>query len=188
MRLGFRLVERFDSSGGQAWVDYIEWSALPHLREVVGLDLVLCPSAIALDELTDEDDGHLILREYVSVVFDDLDYVLRRISDRENRDRLQLLALAREPTDAEIDACALPGFVFKGCDLIEEWSGISALTNSGGFAGAFSAADVSSCGLIATLKRAYQIQTALSVLYPDDNHADCAVWAIWRMEHPLTGR
>ena len=99
-----------------------------------------------------------------------------------------LLAAAREPTEADADSWHLAGFQFKGCDLIEEWSEVSALTNCGGFEAAFRSADLSPCGLIPRAARAYEIRDALNIHYPDEEHADCAAWAVWRLEHRLTHR
>ena len=69
-----------------------------------------------------------------------------------------------------------------GFELIEEATSISALTNCGGFEGAFVPRDLTECGLVYTASRAYEIRQTLLALYPNDPHADCVVWAVWRCE------
>ncbi len=95
----------------------------------------------------------------------------------------QVLAIAREPSVSDWEAVALPGFVFKGCDLIDETQ-TSALTNcGGGFPEAFSPSDLNECGLIPSVTPAYEIRAALAKKYlPEEAHADCTLWAIWRRE------
>lgn len=75
-------------------------------------------------------------------------------------------------------------FPFCGFDLIEEQGTISALTNCGGFDKAFLLTDLSECGLIVEYAKAVAVQELLRAEYPDDPHAFCRVWAIWRMVGP----
>jgi hypothetical protein len=49
----FVACQKFDSSCGDAWSSYIDWSSFGHLQEVVSTDIMLCPSLI--DTLIDED-------------------------------------------------------------------------------------------------------------------------------------
>ena len=60
-------------------------------------------------------------------------------------------------------------------------SGMSVLTNCGGFPMAFRNEELSHSGLVSTLERAKEIQAALHEHYPDAEHTDCDVWALWRM-------
>lgn len=80
-------------------------------------------------------------------------------------------------TDIHID----DRFRFYGYDLIDDVR-ISALTNCGGFDKAFLPQDISEYGLIKEFDKAKQIQSLLVTEYPDDAHAYCSLWAIWKME------
>lgn len=73
-------------------------------------------------------------------------------------------------------------FRFYGYDLLEDSTRISTLTNCGGFDNAFSPEDISEYGLIQEFDKAKQIQLLLVDEYPDEEHADCTIWAIRRME------
>ena len=73
-------------------------------------------------------------------------------------------------------------FSFYGYDLIEEGSGVSALNNCGGFEKAFANKYVSEVGLIEDYHLARDIQNRLLEFYPEEIHADCDLWAIWRMD------
>ena len=71
---------------------------------------------------------------------------------------------------------------FLGYDLIDSVSGISALTNCGGFSESFDNQELNRYGLISEYPRAKQIQTALLINNPDEPHADTEFWAIWKLE------
>lgn len=178
--LGFIVVERFGAADVGSWSNYVAFSGLTHLTEIVGLDSSLSPRLLKSYEA--EDWNHLAFTEQLFGCFNDLAYALRRSSNDVDPRRHQVLAVAREPTEAEVRGVSLENFMFMGFELIEEATTISALTNCGGFEGAFSASDLSSCGLVPTASRAYEIRGALEALFPEENHAHCAVWAVWRRE------
>ena len=71
------------------------------------------------------------------------------------------------------------GYRFAGFDLVDEVTMISALTNCGGFEGAFESSDLSEIGLIEDISRAYEIRGELLARHPEERHACCTVWAIW---------
>src|SRR4051794_7099825 len=52
MPVVYSAVKRFGPDSGESWQKYVEWSGLTHLREVVSLDLILCPTVVR--DLTDE--------------------------------------------------------------------------------------------------------------------------------------
>ena len=70
-------------------------------------------------------------------------------------------------------------FDFCGYDLVDEFE-ISALTNCGGFDNAFTYKDLNSFGLIPNYQLAKKLQADLENKYPDEEHADCLLFAIWR--------
>lgn len=74
----------------------------------------------------------------------------------------------------------LDGFDFCGFDLAEYFE-ISALTNCGGFFNdVFTYKDLNSLGLLPDFSSARKIQADLVNRYPDEEHADCLIFAIWR--------
>lgn len=175
----YRVAERF-APEWEAWPNYIKRSGLAHLHEVVGLDVSLCPPVFG--PLAGDDWDHLVFGQELSDCFDDLEYLPRRTSSLFDVRRHQILAVAREASDSDVQSVALEGFCFKGFELIEEATSISALTNCGAFKGAFEPSDLSTFGLVPLASRACEIRDALASMYPDESHADCAVWAIWRRE------
>jgi hypothetical protein len=185
MTVGYRIVARFSPSWGETWANYITCFGLTHLSEVVGLDCSLCPSII--QEYTDEDWAHLVYEGHLFGCFVDHEYALQRACDTFDAKRHQVLAVVREPLPEEVAQSDIPGFSFLGLELIEEASGYSALTNCGGFEGAFTPTDLSPCGLVRTVSRAYEIRRDLRTLFPEEHHADCAVWAIWRHDAAQQG-
>ncbi|WZO98729.1 hypothetical protein EP7_000317 [Isosphaeraceae bacterium EP7] len=180
MRVIYRVTERFDPSCGESWANYIAWSGLTQLREVVSLDGMLCPRVFG--DLTDDDWDHNVQEDYKTDMFHDLDYVLGKLA---GDDRSNVLALMQNPTADEVGSFLDPRFVFRGFDLMDLTMGISALSNCGGFDRAFAPTDLSDCGLILVHAKALNVQTRLRAEYPDEFHADCDVWAIWQMQrHP----
>lgn len=174
--ISFVALEKFDPSN-EGWEKYVEWAQLPQLREVISLDCSLCPSI--LNELNDEDWKNISKKEKSFFgLFSNLDYLLKRISGFKD---LQISAVSKNPKEASVSSFADSRFQFKGFDLVEDETRISALTNCGGFPKAFSNDELSDCGLILTYERAKEIQQDLLKNYPDEDHADCSFWAIWKM-------
>jgi hypothetical protein len=172
----YAAVEAFVPKSGDVWDNYIRESGLKQLNEVITLDDILCPNIVR--ELTPEDCEHNVTEDYVFFYFRDLDYLLKRIELSEG---VNILALVRNPGEECCDQFVGDNFVFQGYDLIESGGSNSALTNCGGFDKAFDNNELSSVGLLSTLKRAGEIQNLLLKNYPDEPHANCDIWAIWKM-------
>lgn len=71
-------------------------------------------------------------------------------------------------------------FEFVGYDLVERATGISALTNCGGFRDVFDNAELTSKGLLANHARAAEVQKGLGANHPQEPHANCDLWAVFR--------
>lgn len=171
----FTAVYAFDPSSGDAWAEFVGWSGLTRLREVVSLDIMLCPTFFV--ELTEEDWNYNVQLDYKSDKFVDAGYLRRRVGNA----RAHVLALMEEPSLEDAASFVDPRFVFRGFDLVEDRTGISALVNCGGFDRAFLANSLSDCGLLAEYEEARRVQERLRVEYPDEPHAHCTLWAIWQM-------
>lgn len=174
----FIAVERFGPVDEERWHSYVNWAKLPQLREVVSLDALLCPTVI--NELIEEDWQHNIHEHFRTHFFRDLEYLVFRINNLKDA---TILAVVLEPQTDVKYALNDSRFAFHGYDLIEEGSGVSAINNCGGFENAFENKDVSEVGLIEDYELARNIQKRLLELYPEEIHADCDLWAIWRMEN-----
>ena len=171
-------VEQFGPRSGKRWIDYLEWSQLSQLKTLVSLDNMLCPSVI--EQLSDEDWQHNIQADFLTDFFTDIEYLLARLAGRSAH---HVLAVIREPLPQEIHIAPDQRFSFQGYDLIERpGRGISALTNCGGFALAFKPTDISAVGLFDDYEYARTVQRRLRQHYPDETHADCYLWAIWKMK------
>ena len=172
----FLVTERFDLSAGERWDDYIRWARIPNLLEVVSLDSTLCPRIVT--EFIDEDWAHIVNADYRLNYFCDLNYLMRRAGDGPRRN---VLGLYRNP-ESHIEAPPAAGnFAFVGYDLIEEMTQISALTNCGGFPETFSNEELNERGLISSFARAKEIQRLLPANNPQEPHAECELYAVWRL-------
>lgn len=175
----FSAVKRFDPACGEKWTKFIEWCGLTQLREVVSLDSILNPSVIVVDELSAEDWQFNVNENFKCHLFHDLERLLGKVA---GIDRVNVLALMQNPTDHEVRAFSDHRFTFRGFDLMELQTGISALVNCGGFPKAFASSDLSNCGLLTDHPTALSVQKLLRAEYPDEHHADCDEWAIWQMK------
>lgn len=176
-RVGYGAVERFGPADGDLWSNYIACSGMPpHLTEVVTLDGSLCPNLVTA--LTDEDWQHNVHEDGMIFFFRDLDYFLSRFDAPDN---YQVLAVIPNPQGQE--ALDDPRFAFIGYDLLEGdlTGGTSALTNCGGFEKAFAPSDLSEYGLVSDYDKAVQVNRLLREYYPDEPHAFCDMYALWRM-------
>lgn len=173
----FIATERFDPSDGEKWRKYFDWAKIPALKELVSLDTCLCHHLIK-NKLEDEDWKHIVNEDFRLDYFTDLDYLLQRIK---NQKRRNVLGLYRNP-DKHISVAPLNrNFDFVGYDLIEEMTQISALTNCGGFPDEFSNDELNSFGLISKFERANEVRRLLAEKHPKEPHANCEMYAIWRL-------
>jgi hypothetical protein len=173
----FIAVESFDPSDGEKWKGYCDWAKIPGLVEVVSLDAMLCRHLIS--EFQDEDWRHNVKEDFRLDYFYDLDYLLQRVKDIPRRN---VLGLYRNP---EVHVAAAPapgGFGFVGYDLIEEQTQISALTNCGGFPDVFRNDELNRFGLIESFALAYEVRQWLSQRHPEEPHAQCELYALWRLK------
>lgn len=170
--------EKFGPGRADAWAAYQAWARLPQLVEVVSLDNSLCPNVVR--ELIPEDWRHNVQQDFKIDFFTDLDYLINRVGERSG---LNILAVLEEPDPEDIQTFQDERFSFKGFDLLDSpAAGISALVNCGGFDLAFLPADLNPVGLISEYGLARAVQQRLAANYPEEQHARCALWAIWRME------
>lgn len=74
------------------------------------------------------------------------------------------------------------GFQFCGYDLVEAFSGISAITNCGADWGeVLDYSILNEYGLIPNYRNAVMTQLDLAEKYPEESHAYCEIVEIWRM-------
>jgi len=175
MQQWFIATEPFSPGDGAKWSKYISWSGLGHLDEVVSLDPMLCPTV--LPTINDEYWPHIVNEAFMLNFFVDLDFLLAQVSGVKT---LNLLCVYRNPLTDIPPPGGKVRFEFLGYDLVDVEGSASALTNCGGFPGAFENSELSSKGLLTSHTRALEVQANLRSMYPEEHHADCHVWAISR--------
>jgi len=179
MAIFYTAREPFNSQygDGMSWQAYLEWSKLCHLRELVSLDNMLCPLAFKADYESEEiykfmpvDNG------YGTDLFASMDFVLSHLKDKVV---YNFLAVIKEPGE-ECRHVAIDGFEFQGYDLLDYDYEISALSNCGGFDETFLPDDLNQVGLITDYSKAAGIRRRLKENNPDEHHAECNLFALWR--------
>ena len=173
----FIATERFSRSDGKQWQAYFEWARIPALVEVVSLDGALCPRIVT--ELSEEDWSHTVCEDYRLYYFWHLDYLMTRVRGVSSRN---ILGVYRNPSTHSVEPPAKGDFEFLGFDLIDEQTQISALTNCGGFPDVFRNEELNRFGLIDGFGRACEVRRVLAELHPEDHHAQCEMYAIWRLK------
>ena len=162
----------FGPADGEAWTDYVAWSGLTQLEELVSLD-GLCERL--LPDVEPDHWGHIVEEDFTLDVFTDLAFLEAKIAGLGPRN---LLAVYRNPPPDP--PAPSDRFDFLGYDVVDAMGAVSALSNCGGFELAFSNAELNRFGLVDRRERAVEIQAALRRRYPGEHHADCHVWAIFR--------
>ena len=171
----FIATEKFGPATGEAWEKYIAWSGLTQLDEVVSLDAMLCHSI--LPDIEDDFWTHIVAEDGLVHLFVDLEFLLDRIPPGTAHN---LLCVFRNPAILPAAPAGPVDFEFLGYDLVDRDGLASALTNCGGFPQVFDNRELSSKGLLTSHPRALQVQSDLRRLFPDEPHADCDVWAVFR--------
>lgn len=169
-------LERFNADSGEAWVQYIDWSELTQITDLLTLDMMLCPTS--LSEIRDEYWDHIVNEDNMLNFFTDFDYLLAQLQDTS---AINILGVIRAP-HMDVSGMAWQDFRFHGYDLLDRDHSVSALTNCGGFPDVFSNAELSANGLIRTFDRAVEIQRDLKRIHPEEHHADCNIWAVFKWE------
>lgn len=176
--------ETYDSDYevGFSWEKYIKWSKLTHLKELVSLDGILNGLVFEPNFDSEEDWKYIVTEERMIIqFFNSMDYVLEKTK---GIDYFNLLAVIREPNEEKRDLSI--DFDFVGYDLIEIDGNVSALTNCSGFDESFLPSDLNGFGLINEWTKAKKIQEALRINNPEEHHADCYLYEVWR--HKTIGR
>jgi hypothetical protein len=158
----------------EGWSTYLAGSGLRQLDEVVTLDILLCPPI--LRDIKDHYWPHIVNEDFMLNFFTDFAFLIREAAETTEKN---VLGVYRNPT-AHPPAPAVAKFEFIGYDLVDIWAGNSALTNCGGFPKAFSNGELSSKGLLTSWERAVEVQNSLREHYPEEDHANCHVWTIYR--------
>jgi hypothetical protein len=172
----------FDAEGS-SWTKYIGFSKLAHLTELVSLDEML--SGLIFEPDTRENgDWDFIVWDDVhdTGLFNSLDYVIDKVKDKS---KFNLLTVVKEPTE-KCENIEIPRFEFVGYELLDTDYSTSALSNCGGFNETFKPTDLNHYGLIDTFDKAYDIRDRLFKNNPEEHHAHCYVFGLWR--HREIGR
>lgn len=173
MKPWFIAVERFGPQDGHAWREYLSWSKLNQLDQLVSLDSLLCPPV--LKKVEDHFWPHIVNEDLYLDYFTDLEFLRDQLNGQTN---YRILCVVRNPRHTSKLPIELNMFEFVGLDLVEAGSGVSALSNCGGWP-ELDNAELTNFGLISELQRAQELQKVLLKEHPEEPHADCDVWAIY---------
>ncbi|MCL2812482.1 MAG: hypothetical protein FWD25_11435 [Clostridia bacterium] len=148
--------------------EYEEFSRITGRNEIVTFDVCLCPIIV--------DEG--IHYEVYEDEAPDYTLLLKAALKPDE----QIIAYFVNPTEDYHFHVLDDGFEFCGYDLSEEMTGISAITNcGGGFDTAISYDQLNKFGLLNDFFQAYEVRDKLENQFPEDDHAFCEVYELWRM-------
>lgn len=176
---------KLSQADSKAWDNFIKWSKLNHLTELISL------SSAHNENLVEIDFDNLDINDWQFIVIDESfstgfyttsDFVLEKIKAK---DEFNFLAVVKEPKE-KCESTEIEDFEFVGYELLDKDYTHSALTNCGGFDETFSSEELNQYGLISEFEKAYYIKKRLLENNPEEYHADCNVIAIWR--HKTIGR
>ncbi|MDQ6786902.1 MAG: hypothetical protein M3033_08855 [Acidobacteriota bacterium] len=175
--------DKLSQTDVMSWDNYIEWSKLNQLKELVSLDGILNGDLVNPD-FDNADDWNFILidEQFQTGFYNSVEYVLKNI---ETKKKFNLLAVIKEPNE-KCELLELADFEFVGYELLDKDYSNSALTNCGGFDETFLPNELNEYGLINDYEKAYDIRKRLVENNPEEHHANCNVFAVWR--HKTIGR
>jgi len=172
----YTALERFDPGNGERWSGYLQWLGRSDLKRIVTLDSLLCPTVVHVQSA--EDWQFVAQEELMLDFFNEPGFVLRRVAHHRPS---MVVAVARDPTAAEVSGFPHPEFKLAGFDVVDNQLTASALFSPSRFPDVFHVRELSSeSGLIKSRERAFRIRDTLRRCYPDRAEAQCHVWAIWR--------
>ncbi len=169
----------------KVWDNYIEWSKLNHLTELVSLDSGLNEDLVEVnfDKLEIDDWKFIVIDgSFQTGFYTSFDFVLENIK---SKNKFNFLAVVKEPVE-KCELVKLNDFEFVGYELLDKDYSTSALSNCGGFDETFLPKEINQYGLINNHEKAYDIRKRLFENNPEEYHADCNVIAVWR--HKIIGR
>lgn len=171
------------NSENSGWNNYVQWSKLSHVKEIITLDTNLADVTFSPDMEIETTYQYAVTIQngYFTYCYNDLDYVLSNNKESVN---YHVLAVVLNPTK-NCEKINLKNFSFIGYDLLDQSNDTSALTNCGGLNNAFSPSDLNEFGLINEFDKAYAINKKLFDEKPEEYHADTNMWALWRYNTPL---
>jgi len=117
------------------------------------------------------------------VSFDCCLYEMHEIESHDSSfpsDTQQVIAVILRPNLEPVEYMETRGFTFCGYDLVEEETLISAITDFGGGFDSIPYEKLTEYGLLPTYKDAVLAQHALVEEAPDEPHAYCTVYEVWR--------
>lgn len=176
---------KLSQENSKTWDNYIEWSKLNHLTELVSLDSGLNEDLIEINfDNLDIDDWQFIVIDgsFSTGFYTIVEFVLR---NTKAKNTFNLLAVVKEPNE-KCELITINNFEFVGYELLDKDYTNSALTNCGDFNETFSPMDLNQNGLINEYDKACDIRKSLFENNPEERHADCNVIAVWR--HKTIGR
>ena len=183
-KIYYTALQPFDANHkhGFSWEDYLAFSEINHLKELVSLDGNLNRLLFVPEMDTEADWEHLVTDQgLVMFYFNTLDYVLEKVKAIPY---FNLLAIVKEPNAIKADLS--DQFEFVGYDLITIGGDTSALSNGGGFDNTFLATDLNTFGLISDYNKVKTIQRELPLNNPDQDDTTCCLYEVWR--HKIIGR
>ena len=170
----FIATQPFSPEDGAKWDKYLKWSGLTQLQELVSLDGMLCPTI--LPEIKDDYWPHIVNEDFMLAYFLDFDFLMTQVAGIA---RKNVLGVFRNPVAQPVPP-PVAEFEFLGYELVDLQNAASALTNCGAWPDVFDKSELSPFGLLPELERALDVQAMLRSLYPDEPHAQCHVWAVFR--------
>jgi hypothetical protein len=161
-----------------------KWSNLIHIKEVLSLDGMLSEPAFEPERQSNEywefsiSDGI-----YSTNFYSSLAYVLEKT---EGKDPFNLFAIIYEPGKTKSNELNSE-FEFVGYELLDKPGfEISVLTNRWPLFDEIHKGDLNTKGLLSDYKIAKIVQQNLKKNHPEESHADCGLFEVWR--HKTIGR
>jgi hypothetical protein len=168
----YKLIEKFGPASGTRWDEYAHWRGFTHLTRFDSLDGILRPDVFSPE--SEEDWANCVNEDFKLSLITNLPFAKK------------ILARFDDPDLVGVESAIEKGYVpqanLLGFDIIDEYGGVSLVTNWGTDEENFFSSDIATNGLLPDLDRALEVRDLLRTKFPEDSHAaKCEVWAIYQV-------
>lgn len=169
----FKVIEKFGPESGDAWTSYLEWRKF-NFDSFDSVDSMLRPDLFSPESVADWDN--CVNADFKLNLITNVHYA-KKVS--ESYDSCEIIGVDIELEDEPESKLNLLGY-----DILDEYCGISLLTNWGVDEEGFINRHLQCNGLILDFKDALSLRDLLRKDYSEDGHAQaCSIWAVYEVSY-----
>ena len=170
----YRISKKFGPQDND-WDDYLEWAGLQNCQEFYSIDGMMRNGLFTPESVEDWDN--CVNADFKIHLITNLDFAKKAISKYVDA---EILGVIENPKFA--NEMIPSDHILMGYDILDEYNGISLLTNWGGKKRGVENLKLNRYALIDDLDYAYELKEMLRKNFSTDDHAKgCEVWSVYKL-------